>query len=47
MDRKVELDHHDLFIDGRYVAPSTGNYSISTRSLTCIVAASAAIRRQD
>src|ERR1700732_3070021 len=28
MDQKVDLKHYDLFIDGRQVAPSTGEYSI-------------------
>ncbi|HEX3913044.1 MAG TPA: aldehyde dehydrogenase family protein [Steroidobacteraceae bacterium] len=28
MDQKVDLKQHDLFIDGRHVAPSTGEYSI-------------------
>ena len=28
MDQKVDLKHHELFIDGKHVAPSTGEYSI-------------------
>ena len=28
MDQKVDLKQHELFIDGRHVAPSTGEYSI-------------------
>jgi aldehyde dehydrogenase (NAD+) len=28
MDQKVDLKHHELFIDGKPVAPSTGEYTI-------------------
>jgi aldehyde dehydrogenase (NAD+) len=28
MDQKVDLKHYELFIDGKHVAPSTGEYSI-------------------
>src|SRR5580698_700497 len=28
MDQKVDLKQYDLFIDGKHVAPSTGEYSI-------------------
>jgi aldehyde dehydrogenase (NAD+) len=28
MDQKVDLKHYDLFIDGKHVAPSTGEYTI-------------------
>ena len=28
MDQKVDLRHYDLFIDGKYVAPESGEYSI-------------------
>src|ERR1700723_4491029 len=28
MDQKVDLKHYELFIDGRHVAPTTGEYSI-------------------
>jgi hypothetical protein len=28
MDQKVDLKHYELFIDGKHVAPSTGEYTI-------------------
>ena len=28
MDQKVDLKHYELFIDGKQVAPSTGEYTI-------------------
>ena len=28
MDQKVDLKHYELFIDGKPVAPSTGEYTI-------------------
>ena len=28
MDQKVDLKHYELFIDGKQVAPMTGEYSI-------------------
>jgi aldehyde dehydrogenase (NAD+) len=28
MDQKVDLKHYELFIDGKHVAPTTGEYSI-------------------
>jgi aldehyde dehydrogenase (NAD+) len=28
MDQKVDLQHYELFIDGKHVAPSTGEYTI-------------------
>jgi acyl-CoA reductase-like NAD-dependent aldehyde dehydrogenase len=34
MDCKVELDHHELFIDGKRVAPSSGEYSIDLNPAT-------------
>src|ERR1700736_5915613 len=34
MDRRVDLDHHELFIDGKHVAPSSGEYSIDLNPAT-------------
>jgi acyl-CoA reductase-like NAD-dependent aldehyde dehydrogenase len=34
MDVRVELDHYELFIDGKHVAPSTGEYSIDLNPAT-------------
>src|SRR3981189_3261958 len=34
MDCKVELDHHELFIGGKHVAPSSGEYSIDLNPAT-------------
>src|ERR1700674_3297318 len=28
MDQKVDLKHYELFIDGKHVAPTTGEYTI-------------------
>src|ERR1700680_3966470 len=34
MDRRVDLDHYELFIDGKHVAPSSGEYSIDLNPAT-------------
>src|SRR5216683_2438457 len=34
MDRRVDLDHYELFIDGKHVAPSSGEYSIDINPAT-------------
>jgi aldehyde dehydrogenase (NAD+) len=34
MDGKVEIDHYDLFIDGKHVRPSSGVYSIDINPAT-------------
>jgi len=30
MDQKVDLRHYELFIDGKHVAPTTGEYGIDS-----------------
>src|ERR1700736_4402242 len=34
MDRRVDLDQYELFIDGKHVAPSSGEYSIDLNPAT-------------
>jgi acyl-CoA reductase-like NAD-dependent aldehyde dehydrogenase len=34
MDCRVDLDHHELFIDGKHVAPSSDEYSIDLNPAT-------------
>src|SRR6202790_281166 len=34
MDRRVDLDHYELFIDGKHAAPSSGEYSIDLNPAT-------------
>jgi aldehyde dehydrogenase (NAD+) len=34
VDRKVDLDHYELFIDGKHVVPATGEYSIDINPAT-------------
>src|SRR5258708_38076879 len=34
MDRRVDLDHYELFIDGKHVAPGSGEYSIDVNPAT-------------
>src|SRR5712671_1295323 len=34
MDRRVDLDHYELFIDGKHVAPGSGEYSIDINPAT-------------
>ena len=34
MDCRVDLAHHELFIDGRHVAPRSGEYSIDLNPAT-------------
>src|SRR5258708_4569930 len=34
MDRRVDLDHYELFIDGKHVAPGSGEYSIDLNPAT-------------
>src|ERR1700736_2121047 len=34
MDSKVEIEHYDLFIDGKHVRPSSGVYSIDINPAT-------------
>ena len=34
MDRRVDLDHYELFIGGKHVAPGSGEYSIDLNPAT-------------
>src|SRR5580698_501023 len=34
MDTRVDLEHYDLFIDGKHVTPGSGEYSIDLNPAT-------------